>query len=64
MKKPTPNYFVLRLKINNHNSPFFGRGICCLRMKPDLGACTETKRCEAYFLQMSLQAKTSHKQIN
>ena len=23
MKKPTPNYFVLRLKINNHNSPFF-----------------------------------------
>jgi hypothetical protein len=23
MKKPTPNYFVLRFKINNHNSPFF-----------------------------------------
>ena len=23
MKKPTPNYFVLRLKINNHNSPSF-----------------------------------------
>jgi hypothetical protein len=23
MKKPTPNYFVLRLKINNLNSPSF-----------------------------------------
>jgi len=23
MKKPTQNYFVLRLKINNHNSPSF-----------------------------------------
>jgi hypothetical protein len=23
MKKPTPNYFVLRFKINNHNSPSF-----------------------------------------
>jgi hypothetical protein len=23
MKKPTPNYFVLRLKFNNYNSPFF-----------------------------------------
>jgi hypothetical protein len=23
MKKSTPNYFVLRLKINKHNSPSF-----------------------------------------
>jgi hypothetical protein len=35
-----------------------------LETKLDLGTCTKTKRCEAYFLQMGLQTKTSHIWIN